>query len=260
MAAPSILGAEAPYTGRAFGDLVEACLRERGLTNSAYSGTDATYTAASTAQVNQAKACVQDALVFLQDRRSEWWSLSEASVTAESDYTRVYLPLDFNTFGRGGAFINGKRLLLLSTEQYAANIRPTNEGGGVKCADVSGDPTHARIVQTTYDPGGGGAVQYRFALDVFPRQTSAWTALLLYRAGAKAITDDTTIVRVPVRLHQILENLCRAGWRMRAGDAKGAMEFRALAMEDLEDVRDLPGDEVSLIAKSGLPTETAQRY
>lgn len=257
MTAPSVIAAEAPYYGISWGQMVEDCLRERGMTNPAFSGTDATLTSASTAQVIQAKACVQEALAYLQDCRSQWWSLSEDDTVAETPYTRAYLPLDFHSFGKGGAFIGGVKLKMLSPEQYAANVRPDVDGGGIVCADVSGLPTHGRVVQATYV--AGGITYYRQALDVFPRQAAAWTAHLLYMASAKAITVDTIVVRVPVVLHPIAADLTRANWRKKSGDAKGAAAFLQLVKDALEDVNDSPGDQMCLVAKSGLPTETAQR-
>ena len=51
MAAPDIIGAEAPWNGQSSAALVEECLRERGLTNPDFADTDATLTSASTTQV-----------------------------------------------------------------------------------------------------------------------------------------------------------------------------------------------------------------
>lgn len=259
MPQPSIIGAETAYYGETFGALVEACLRERGLTNPNYASTDATYTSATTAQVAQAQTCVKDALVYLQTQRSAWFPLSEEDCTAVSDYTRVNLPLDFSTFGKGGAWIAGVRLKILSTEEYAANVRKDSDGGGLQCCEVSGEPTHARLVMTVYSDSGTN--RYRWALDVFPRQTAAWTAHILYVATAKDITSDTTTIRLPVVMHPIMEDLTRANWRKKSGDAKGAAQFLKLAEAALEDVGDLPGgDQTNMRAVSGLPSETATRY
>lgn len=256
MVAPSIIAAEAPYNGETWLGLVEECLRERGMTNSAYAATDATLTAASASQVAQAKKCVQRALVYLQTCRSEWWSLSEADATAETPFTRVLLPTDFGTLGKGGVFIAGVRLAMLSAEEYAANVRPDSDGGGVLCAEISGPPTHGRLVMVNNTEAS--VVYYRWALDVFPRQAAAWTAHVLYNATAKAITTDI-VVRVPVALQTILADLIRMEWRKMVGDAKGAATYKTLADVALEDVRETPGDQMVLRAKAGLPTENTQR-
>lgn len=259
MVQPSIIGAETAYYGRSFFALAEAVLRERGMTDSSYTaGTDATYTSASASQVAQAKECVKDGLVYLQTQRSQWFPLSEEDCVAVSDYTRVNLPLDFSSFGKGGAWINGVRLDILSTEEYAANIRSDADGGGVQCAAVSGPPSHARLVMTVYSDSGTN--RYRWALDVFPRQASAWTAHILYMATAKEMTTDV-VVRIPVVMHPILDDLARANWRKRSGDAKGAAAFLKLAEAALEDVSDLPGgDQAQMRAVSAIPSETATRH
>ena len=257
MTAPTIQAAEAPFTGQNFGALAEALLRAHGLTNPAWTSTDSTFTSASTQQVAEAKQCVQEGLSYLQTCRQQWFPMSEDDTTADTPYTRAILPLDFGSFGKGAAYIAGVKLQMLNPEQYAANVRKDSEGGGVTCAEVSGEPTHARLVLV---PSTETAiVYYRWALDVFPRQAAAWTAHVVYQASAKAITSDTVVVRVPVVMHPILESLMMSAWRKKKGDAKGAAEFRALAMDALQDIDDTPGDAVVMRATSALPVEHATR-
>lgn len=256
MVAPSIIAAEAPWNGQTFFSLVEEVLRERGLTYSAAPDTDATLTAASTAQIAQAKKCVMRALDFLQEQRSQWWSMSEDDTVAASPYTRAILPTDFSTFGRGGAFIGGVRLQMLNPEQYAANVRKTSEGGGILCAEIAGDPTHGRLVMVQNTETS--VVYYRYALEVYPVQAAAWTAHILYNASAKNLTTDI-VVRIPVKLQTVLADLCRAEWRKMTGDAKGASEFLALAHAALDDINETPGEQMPMLAQSRLPYENTPR-
>lgn len=256
MAAPSIIGVEAPYTGESFGALVEACLNERGMTNSAYASTDATLTAASTRQVAMAKKCVKDAVVFMQDCRERWWPLSEATLTAESDYTRVILPTDFTA--AVGVYYAGKRLIILNTEQFAANIRPTVDGGGLTLAEITGEPTHARFVMSTYSDSG--TTRYQYALEVYPVQAAAWAVRLIYRSTAKALSADADVVRLPVRLHPLVQMYTSYAWRLLVGDAKGAAQFWEHFSARLEEVREAPTDEAAMRATAGIPNSTAEQY
>ena len=256
MAAPSIIGVEAPYTGESFGALYESCLNERGLTNSAYALTDATLTSASTRQVAMAKKCVKDAIVFMQDCRERWWPLSEATLTAVSDYSRVILPTDFNA--EIGVYYAGKRLIVLNTEQYAANIRPDTDGGGLLQAQIIGEPTHARFVMSTYDDTG--TTRYQYALEVYPIQTAAWSVRLIYRSTAKALSADGDVVRLPVRLHPLVQMYTSYAWRLLVGDAKGAAEFFKHFSDRLEEVREAPTDEAVMRAVAGIPNDNTRRY
>ena len=258
MAAPVPVAAEAPFSGSDFGHLYEEVLNERGATDASLAYTDSSRTSASASMIAQAKKCVLRSLSYLQACRLEWFPLSEDSATAVSDYSRVLLPTDFGSFGRGGAFVAGVRLQILTPEMYAANVRPTADGGGVSCADVSGTPTHARLVLVPNTEAS--IVYYRWALEVYPVQAAAWTARVIYNSTAKGITTATDIVRVPVVLQSVMEDLSRAEWRRQVGDAKGAAEFMALVETALANIPEMPGDQTALVAKSAMPAENAGRW
>lgn len=256
MTAPASIGTQTPYAGYTFGDLYESLLSSFSLTNSAFSGTDASMTPASAVEIACAKRYVKDALVYLQAVRQQEWALSRVDLTAVSDYSGVALPSDFGTLE--SASIGNRPLTPIRSEEYEANRVGDDVGGGSHLWQEGGDASHCLVVVQSQ---ATDATAYSMALEVYPAQSAAWTVRVVYRASAKALSGDTDAVRMPVLFHPMLLLHARASWlAYRKGDVKGAMEQMALLETHMSNIQNIPSaDGAAPRLRAGLPRDRRLR-
>jgi hypothetical protein len=244
MVAPVIQDPQTPVTPMPWGYLRELALRQMGVTNSSSAYTDASKPGASAAAIALMSQFLNDGLVELQELRDRWWSLSDASVTAElsgTTYPAVLLPADF--FSLESCHVSGYPVHAMTPGEWSRTIRPTAEGGGTTLTDVSGLPATTRLVgriAPAQQAAGTPSAVWRQALWLFPVQTAVWTASMIYRATARNYANETDAVRLPPRFQRPLLLYCSARVAEHNGDVKGAMARRRLYEDAVNQIESIP--------------------
>lgn len=253
MAAPTILGVGgSPFAGYTFGDLVEHGLNERGLTADA-SSTE--YTQASSGVQTKQKLFIKEGLNYLYSVRELYWPQRYQSVTAEAQangkYSRVACPADM---GRLEAItIGGRPLRPLTQEEYVANLRPDDEGGGSLLTDLSG-------TALCYWLGVNAAASGGLVVQVLPEQSAAFDLVFHYRASGQGLSANADVVLLPLALQPLLVLYSNYKWRLDDGDPRGATALWAHFQDRVDELSFLPpATGLHPVVHSTLPVETATR-
>ncbi len=257
MAAPTIRGTQTAYAGYTFLDLQEFSLNERGATADSAS-TSFVYQAG---MVDKAKKYIKDGIAYLYAARQLWFPVVEADVIAEAQadlkYSKIALPADCaNVIA---ATIGNVPLTIIDTEEYAANLNPTNMGGGTILVDTAsgGSPSYARQFIVA---GATAAAAAQYGLEVLPSQTAVFTIHLYYKSSGQALSGNTDTVYLPLWAHPMLLLYCAMRWRMNDGDPDGYAKVRAILISEMDEIGVRPpSDAVLPVIHNTFPAETATR-